>query len=271
MAYRSVWKGFLKLALITCPVAIYKATGEIEPRHFTRFNRQTGNRIGQINVDAETGKSVDKEDIARGVEVSTKRYAEVTDEEIAAAAPRSAAVIDIEELVPPAGIGWLFPDAHYYMGPDGLAAGEAFALLRDGIARSRLVALGRLSLGTREHIVAIAPGERVLKLSTLRYAAEVRSEDACFPKLADLAAPADLVKSLDIILQRRSSDGFEVSRFADRYAAAIEELVLGKISGKMVARTAEPPPRLIDLAKAVKRSAAIKPDRRAKPSRGRAA
>ena len=254
MAYRSVWKGFLKLALVTCPVILYRATAEADDLKLTQFNRQTGNRIEYQRIDSETGADVGKEDIANGVEVATGRYAEVTNEEIAGVAPRSALVLDIVELVPPAGIAWLFPDGHYYLGPDGMAAETAFAVLRAAVARSDLVAIGQLTLGRREHIVALTPGEKVFALSTLRYGAEVRSEEDCFPKLAGLAADPKLVASMQKLVAARARSAFDPARFGDRYRAALAELVRDKIGGKMVSAKPVRPPKLMDLEKAVARS-----------------
>lgn len=264
MAYRSVWTGFLRLALISCPVNLYAATGEAERQSFTQVNTETGNKIGMLRVDSVTGNTVEKDSIGKGVEVARGKYAIVTDEEIAGLAPPSATVtigeekrpgvIDIEELVPRAGIGWLYSDALYYLGPDKPAAGEVFALIRDGIRKTRRVALGQLTLGTREHLVMIEPGDKVLRLSTLRYAAEVRSEADCFPKLADIAAPAEFTDAVAAILERRKVETFDAGRFSDRYAAELAQLVIDKVAGTMVARRNHPPPALLDLAKAVKRS-----------------
>jgi DNA end-binding protein Ku len=254
MAYRSVWKGFLKLALITCPVKLYGATSESDGQEFTLINRPTGNKIEMDRVDSVTRALVAKDDIGKGIEVATGKYAEITAEEIESVAPSSAHTIEIEELVPRTGVSWLFPDALYYLAPDGLAAGEAFALIRDGIRKSRLAALGQIAMGTRERLVMIEPGEKVLRLSTLRYAPEVRSEDAVFPKLIDIAAPAEYSDAVATILARRRCDGFDPAHFTDGYTAALGELVADKIAGKMVKRTAAPPPQLIDLEKAVKRS-----------------
>lgn len=270
MAYRSVWKGFLKLAQIACPVALYAATAEADKQSFTLINRETGNKLKFSRVDSVTGDTVEYSDMAKGVEVAARVYEEVTQDELDGVAPSSAHTIAIEELVPRAGISWLFPDGLYYLGPDGLAAGEAFALIRDGIKASRLVALGQLSMGTREHLVAIEPGENVLKLSTLRYAREIRSEAAVFPKFVDVPAPEDLAEPVRKILAARSYEEFAPSAFTDRYAKAIAALIRDKISGQMVKKTARPPPKLIDLRKAVKRSF----DTRGKPDhrrRGKAA
>lgn len=268
MAPRSVWKGFLKLALITCPVKLYAATAEADRQKFTMVSARTGNKADFQRLDSITGEVLEFKDLAKGVEVASGKYAIVTDEEIAGVAPPSATVkiadqersgvIEIRELVPRTGIPWLFPDTLYYLGPDGLAAGEAFALIRDGIGAAHLkkphVALGQLTLGTREHLVMLEPGDKVLRLSTLRYAAEVRSEDDCFPKLADIAAPTEFSGAIAAILERRREDAFDPARFADRYAAALHELVIDKVAGKMVRRTATPPPALLDLKKAVQRS-----------------
>jgi len=255
MAYRSVWKGFLKLALITCPVKLYAATSEADRQKFTTVNGKTGNKVDFQRVDSVTGEPVESADLAKGIEIAAGKYAIVTAEEIEGVAPPSTHTIDIQELVPRGGISWLFPDALYYLGPEGLAAGEAFALLRDGIRKSRLAALGQLTTGTREHLVMIEPGEKVMRLSTLRYAGEVRSEDDCFPKLADIAAPAEYSDAVAAVLERRREDKFNASRFTDRYAAELGQLVIDKVAGNMVRRTATPPPQLVDLEKAVRRSA----------------
>ena len=264
MAYRSVWKGFLKLAQIMCPVTLYSATGEIEKQKFSQISAKTLNKVDFLRKDSITGEQLEYADLTKGIEIASGKYTEITSEEIAACAPRSAFVIDIEELVPPSGIRVLFADSHYYLGPDGLAAGEAFALLRDGVRSTRRTAIAQLSLGTREHIVALIPLHHTFLLSTLRYESEVRDEAACFPKLVDIDAPADLLPFVQKILEARSSDTFEPSGYRDRYAEAIAELVKEKISGQMVKRVASPPPKLIDLRKAVKRSF----DSRGNPDRG---
>lgn len=266
MAPRSTWKGFLKLALITCPVKLYKATSEDEPASFTQINRKTLHRVETRRFDAVTGKEVPSEDIGRGVEIATGKYVEVTDDELAAGAPPSALVLEIDELVPAAGMSWLYPDGRYYLGPEGVGALEAFALIRDAIRTTRLVALGRLTLGRREHPVMLQPGHRVLQLSTLRYPTELRDEETCFPKLVDIAPPADLVKPALAIAQNLAAE-FDPSRRTDRYAAALAELVTAKITGRMVQPPrALAPPRMLDLATAVHRSAgfAAKPGSRAK-------
>jgi DNA end-binding protein Ku len=264
MAYRSVWKGFLRLAQIACPVKLYAATAEAERQKFTFINPETGNKVDFNRVDSGTGKAVAFADMAKGVEVATGVYKVVTAAELEDAAPRSAHTIAIEELVPRSGIDWLFPDAHYWLGPDGLAAGEAFALLRDEIRALELIAIGQLSLGTREHLVAIEPAEKVFKLSTLRYAAEVRGEEQVFPAFADVPYASELAAPVRRILKARRARAFAPEHYADRYAQAIGDLVRDKIAGTMVKRTAEPPPALIDLRKAVKRSF----DSRGNPDRG---
>lgn len=255
MAYRSVWKGFLKLALVTAPVKLYRATAEADDAiKLTQFNRATGNRVEQHIFDSVTGEAVAKDQIAKGVEVAAGRYAEVTDEEIAAAAPRSRLIIDISQLVPPSGIAWLFPTTHYFLGPDNMGAEAAFALMRTAIARSKRVAIAQLTLGRREHIVALMPKKQVFGLSTLRYAAEVREEDDCFPKLADIAVDPGLLAAMGKLIDARAADS--PAAFIDRYAEALTNLVRDKIDGRMVSTAQVEPPKLMDLEKAVKRSVA---------------
>jgi DNA end-binding protein Ku len=200
--------------------------------------------------------------MVKGVEVASGKYTAVAPDEIEAVAPASVHTIEIAELVPRGGIGWLFPDALYYLAPDGVAALAAFALIREGIAAARVAAIGQLCLGSREHLVTLEAGRKVLRLSTLRYAPETRDEELVFPKLAAMAAPESLVEPVGRILASLRTEAFDPARYTDRYARGLSALVLEKISGKMVKRAPTPPPKLLDLEKAVTRSANLAKTRR---------
>src|SRR5262249_32933833 len=157
------WKGYLRLSLVSCPIALYPASSLSEKVSFNRINRKTGNRLKQQNVDSETGEVVARDDTVRG-------YMVVEDEEIEAVQIESTRTIDIDQFVPRDEIDERYIDSPYYIAPDGQVGQEAFAVIRDTIAKLNMVALGRVVLARREHVIALEPKGRGLVGTTLRYA-----------------------------------------------------------------------------------------------------
>ena len=98
MAPRAYWKGYLKLSLVSCPIALYPATSEREKISFHQLNKKTGNRIKYRKVDAETEDEVDSDDIIKGYEVGKGEYIELDPEELEAIAIESKRTIDIDEF-----------------------------------------------------------------------------------------------------------------------------------------------------------------------------
>jgi Ku protein len=176
MAPRANWKGYLRLSLVSCPIALYPASSLSEKVSFNRINRKTGNRLKQQNVDSETGEVVSRDDMVRGYEVAKGQYMIVEDEEIEAVQIESTRTIDIDRFVPKSEIDERYIDSPYYIAPDGAVGQEAFAVIRDTIAKLNMVALGRVVLARREHVIALEPKGRGLVGTTLRYPYEVREE-----------------------------------------------------------------------------------------------
>ena len=157
MAPRANWKGYLRLSLVSCPIALYPASSLSEKVSFNRLNRKTGNRLKQQNVDSETGEVVPREDIARGYEVAKGQYLIVEDQELDAVQIESTRTIDIDQFVPKSEIDERYIDSPYYIAPDGQVAQDAFAVIRDTIGKLNMVALGRVVLTRREHVIALEP------------------------------------------------------------------------------------------------------------------
>jgi DNA end-binding protein Ku len=145
-ARRAYWKGYLKLSLVTCPVALYPASSQAEKTHFHQINRKTGNRLRQQMVDEDTGKVVDKDNKGRGYEISKGKYVEIDSDEIKAIQVESTHALDIEKFVPVDEIDRRYFDRPYYMVPDGKAGEEAFAVIRDAMKDKGRVALARIVL-----------------------------------------------------------------------------------------------------------------------------
>lgn len=150
MAPRANWKGYLRLSLVSCPIALYPATSEREKIRFHQINRQTGNRIKLLRVDAETGEPVEYDDIVKGYEVGKGQYIEVADDELEAIALESTRTIEIDQFVPRDEIDDLYNVRPYYIAPEGKVGADAFAVIRDVIGAMNKVALGRVVLTSRE-------------------------------------------------------------------------------------------------------------------------
>ena len=155
MAPRAYWKGYLKLSLVSCPVALYPATSEREKISFHQLNKKTGNRIKYRKVDAETGDEVESSDIIKGYEVSKGEYITLEPEELEAIAIESKRTIEIDEFVPRKEIDELYQNNPYYIVPDGEVGEQAFAVIRAAIRQEGMVAIGKVVFTSREHIIAL--------------------------------------------------------------------------------------------------------------------
>ena len=175
-ATRAYWKGYLKLSLVTCPIALYPASSDAEKTHFHQINRRTGHRLRQQMVDEVTGKVVDKRDKSRGYEISKGKYVEIEPDEIKAIKVESTHSLDIEKFVPVDEIDRRYFERPYYILPDGKAGEEAFAVIRDAMQNKGRAALAKIVLTNREHVMAIEPFGNIMLATTLRYDYEVRDE-----------------------------------------------------------------------------------------------
>src|SRR6478752_6105544 len=194
VAPRAYWKGYLKLSLVSCPVALFPASSEREKISFNQINKKTGNRIRYRKVDAETEEEVDSSDIIKGYEVGKSQYIEIEPEELEAVAIESKRTIEIDEFVPKKEIDELYLNNPYYIVPDGEVGQQAFAVIREAIRQEGMVAIGKVVFTSREHIIALEARDKGLLGVTLRYPYEVRKEKEYF----DDSAPH--------VFQRRFSD-----------------------------------------------------------------
>jgi Ku protein len=186
MAPRANWKGFLRLSLVTCPVALYPATSDSEKISFNQINRNTGHRIKYSRVDADTGEEVASEDIVKGFKVDTDTYVVVTKEELENVALESTRTIEIDEFVQRDEIDPRYIIRPYYLRPDGKVGHDAFAVIRETIREMNKVAIGRVVLTSREHIIALEPLDKGLMGTLLRYPYEVRAEGEYFDEIQDV-------------------------------------------------------------------------------------
>ncbi|MFL5066684.1 MAG: Ku protein [Xanthobacteraceae bacterium] len=254
MAPRANWKGYLRLSLVSCPIALYPATSEREKIRFHQINRNTGNRIKLLRVDAETGEPVEYEDIVKGYEVGKGEYIEITDEELEAIALESTRTIDIDQFVPRDEIDDLYNVRPYYIAPDGNVGQDAFAVIRDVIGAMKMVALGRVVLTSREHVMAIEPRDTGLAGTLLRYPYEVRQPAEFFEDIAATKVTKDMLDLAKHIVETKSGH-FDPEKFEDQYENALKELLRKKQAGEKIAPAAQPQPaKVINLMDALRKS-----------------
>ena len=257
MAPRANWKGFLRLSLVTCPVALYPATSDTEKVSYNQINRKTGHRIKYAKVDAETGEEVAADDIMKGYKVDTDTYIEMSKDELDDIALESTHTIEIDEFVPKADIDSRYLIRPYYLVPDGKVGHDAFAVIRETVRSMNKVAIGRVVLTNREHIIALEPLGKGLMGTLLRYPYEVRSEKEYFDDIQDVKVTRDMLDLARHIVEKKSG-AFEPGKFEDHYESALIDLINKKRSG--VGLTAKAAPKtggnVINLMDALKRSLA---------------
>jgi DNA end-binding protein Ku len=255
MAPRAYWKGSLKLSLVSCPVVLYPASTTVEKTRFHMINRETGNRLKQQMVDAETGDVVESDQKGRGYEVSKGEYVEIEQEELEAVQVESNHTIDIDSFVPREEIDRRYLNHPYYIAPDGKAGIDAFAVIRDAMKDKDRVALARIVLSSREHVIAIEPLGKGLLGTTLRYPYELRDEDDYFDDIKNPRISKDMIELASHILDSKAAH-FDPSKFKDEYENALKTLVKRKAAGKPVKAVAkdDKPDNVVNLMDALKAS-----------------
>jgi DNA end-binding protein Ku len=265
VAPRAYWKGYLKLSLVSCPIALFPATSEREKISFHQLNKSTGHRIKYRKVDAESGEEVEPGEIIKGYEVSKGDYIELAPEELEAVALESKRVIDIEEFVPKTEIDELYIRDPYYMVPDGEVGQQAFAVIREAIRKEGMVAIAKVVFTSREHIIALeARGKGMLGI-TLRYPYEVRKEEDYFSDIPDEKIPKDMLELATHIVETKKGH-FDPDKFEDRYEDALRDLLKKKQKGEKIERPKERvPSNVVSLMDALRQS--VQAERGAAPSR----
>src|SRR3954451_16339206 len=254
MVPRANWKGFLRLSLVTCPVALYPATSESEKISFNQLNRQTGHRIKYLKVDAETGDEMPNEDIVKGYQLEKDQFIEVTKEELEEIALESTRTIEIDEFVDRSEIDPRYLIRPSSLRPDGKVGHDAFAVIRETIREMNKVAIGPVVLTNREHIIALEPLDKGLVGTLLRYPYEVRSEQEYFDEIQDVKVTKDMLDLARHIVNQKAGR-FEPEKFEDHYETALIDLINQKRAGKVI-RPKERPKgeNVVDLMDALRRS-----------------
>jgi DNA end-binding protein Ku len=263
MAPRPNWKGYLKLALVTCPVALFSATSTSERVSFHTLNRETGNRVRRQYVDAETGDVVEDGDQVKGYEISDDEYVQVEEDEYEAVALESTHTIDIDKFVPRAEVDEIYVDTPYYLVPTDKVGEEAFVVIREAMKARKMVGLARVVLYRRERILMLEPRDKGLLATTLHYDTEVRDDRDYFDDIRNIRLSNDLIDLASHIIDTKKSR-FDPSEFKDRYEEALVELIKAKAKGKKPKAPPAPrqPDNIVNLMEALRQSLGSSNDNR---------
>jgi DNA end-binding protein Ku len=256
MAQRPIWRGQLRLALVSCPVALYSANHDRGSLHFNLINPKTGNRIKMITQDEQTGDKVSRGDLVKGYAFKKDTYLILTDEDFETARIESSTVVKIEKFVDANSIDPIYFDASYYVAPDGAAGEDVYVVLRDAIAGTGKIALSRVVIARREHPVAIMPMGKGLVMHTLHEERDLNDFADLFDHLPSEKPDPDMVKLATQLIDRQSGR-YDPADVEDRYETRLRAVIEAKLKGEGIEAEDKAEPdrsNVVDLMAALRKS-----------------
>lgn len=253
MALRPVWRGHLRLALVSCPVALFNARHERNAIRFNLINPATGNRIRMMTLDAGTEQEVQRRDLVKGYEFKKDNFILLSDEDLDSVKVESSSLLSVEKFVDAGSIDPIYFDSPYYLAPDGQAGRDVYHVLRDAIAETGRLALSRAVIGQRERVIAIRPYGNGLAAHTLSDERDLNDAKGLFDDPA--AVDPEMVK-LAVQLIDRQTGQYDPADTEDRYETRLRAMIDAKLKGEglAAAETAAPASNVVDLMAALKRS-----------------
>lgn len=254
---RPIWRGHLRLALVSCPVALFNAHHERGSLHFHLLNPKTGNRIRMITRDAETGEELRRGDLARAFELGKNDYVTLTDEDFEAARIPSSSVMTLEKFVEAGDIDPVYFESPYYLAPDGEAGEDVYRVLREAFARTGRMAITRVVLSQRERVLALAAHGAGMIAHVLREQKDLNDAGAIFSAVPG-PPPEPRLLDLAVELIDRETGRFDPADFEDRYEAKLRAIIDAKAAGRTLPPHEDRPPggNVVDLMEALRRSLA---------------
>jgi DNA end-binding protein Ku len=256
MATRPIWRGHLRLALVSCPIALHSVARASGNLHFHYINPKTGNRVRMVTLDAETDEELSRRDLAKGYEFEKDRYVLMEDEDFEKAKIESSSTLSITKFVSRESIDPIYFDTSYYLAPDGDAGQDVFVVLREAIARSGRAALSRVVIARRERAVAILPMGNGMVCHTLHEPRDLYDSKPLFDSIPDTAPDREMV-DLAMQLVKRQEGKFEPGDTEDRYETRLREVIDAKLKGEGITPEEPEAPRrdnVVDLMAALKAS-----------------
>ena len=254
MAARAMWKGFVKVSLVSFPISLYNATSSSDRISFNQIHKDTKKRINLVPHEPDLGP-VSREDLVKGYEYEKGKFVVVEPSEIDAIKLETTKTIEIEKFVKADDIDELYMDSPYYLAPNGPVADEPYRVFVEAMRRKKVAGIARVVLSGRERIVAVKPRGKGIVMETLRYGSEVRSEDLYFEDVGTGKVDAEMLKLAEQLIDQRLGE-FDPSEFSDRYNEAVLELVKSKIAGRAfeMPEEEEPTAKVVSLMDALRKS-----------------
>ena len=256
MAQSPIWRGYLQLSLVTCPVAMYAANHDRGSLHFNLINPKTGNRIRMITQDSETEEELSRKDLVKGYEFKKDTYIILTDEDFESARVESSGTMKVDKFVDIASIDPIYYDASYYLAPDGNAGKDVYAVLRDAVANTGKMALARVVISRRERAVGIVPMGNGLVAHTLHEERDLNKAADVFDDIPAGKSDPEMVKLATQLIERQTGE-YDPADVEDRYEARLRELIDAKLKGEGIQPLDEEEPdrgNVIDLMAALRQS-----------------
>jgi DNA end-binding protein Ku len=267
---RPIWRGHLRLALVSCPIALYSVVRGGSGLHFHLINPKTGHRVRMVSQDAETEEEVSRGDLVKGYEFEKDRYVLLDDDDFEQARIESSTTLTIGKFVDVASIDPIFFDTSYYVAPDGDAGEDVFVVLREAIRETHAAAVSRVVINRRERAVVIIPSGKGMVCHTLHDPSELWNAAPLYETITDARPEPDMVKLATQLIERQNGK-FQPDDTADRYEAKLRDVIDAKLKGEGI--TPEEPSEpdrgnVIDLMSALK--ASLGDNAKALPARGKA-
>ena len=256
MPARPIWRGHLRLALVSCPVALWNAKHDRASIKFNMINPKTGHRIRMKTVDAETDDELQRRDLVKGYEFRKDQYLLLSDEDFDSVKVESSSVMSIEKFVEVNSIDPIYYASSYYLAPDGDAGRDVYAVLHEAIAETGRVALARVVIGQRERTIALRSMPGGLVAHTLDEQSDINDARSIFGDGADVKVDPEMVQLAKLLIDRQTTK-YDPSDLEDRYETRLRAMIDAKLKGEGIDTSAPSEPdrsNVIDLMAALKKS-----------------
>ena len=259
---RPIWRGHLRLALVSCPVALYNARHDRAGLRFNLINPDTGNRIRMITQDAETGQDLERRNLVKGYEFRKNQYLLLSDDDFDSVKVESSSVMTVEKFVEAESIDPVYYDAAYFLAPDGDAGRDVYAVLREAIAKTGKVALSRVVIAQRERTIALRPMGDGLMAHTLYEDRDLNSSKELFDDLGAIKIDPEMVQLATQLVQRQAGK-YDSADLEDKYETRLRALIDAKLKGEGIEADADTPQattsNVVDLMAALNKSLGQEP------------
>lgn len=255
MAQRPIWRVHLRLALVSCPVALYSARHDRSSLKFNMINPVTGNRIRMVTQDAETGDELQRRDLVKGYEFKKNTYLILEDTDFDSVKVDSSSMMAVEKFVEAGSIDAIYYDSSYYLAPDGKGAEDVYAVLREAIEKTGMVALTRVVIAQRERTVALRPVAGGIVAQTLNEERDLNPAEPLFADVNGIRTDPEMVK-LAVQLIERQTGRYDPADLEDRYETRLRAMIEAKLAGEGLGAKVEEEKtsNVVDLMQALRKS-----------------